>query len=276
MRNAVVVFTKVPKEGETKTRLTVDRGGIFSPQEAKEFYEACLLDVIDHCLAAKCGDVYLCYNQGGSGEYLEELIAAHFAPQSIKEIFSDQGGHFDVAMQYAADYILRDGKADRLADNIFIVGGDMPCLQPATMKNAVSKLAELAASERALACAKPCDARNENIGAAIVESADQAGGFNIIGYTCTTPFNFIEVFYNPTGAMVLDMVVRKAVEKMIPISLIELVPDFDILEDLGGFIPVMNTLKLAERYDPQVVSPKRTMKFLQDMGIEAAAQVPEM
>jgi len=274
MRNAVVIFTKVPKAGETKTRLTIDRGGIFTPEEAKQFYEASLLDVVDQCIASACCDVYICYNHSGDRCYLEQIIATISAPEAIKGIFPDQGGCFDAAMQYAADYILQDGGPERLADSVFIVGGDMPGLQPATIADAVKKLEELAASKKALECAKQCDRFGLGIGAAIVESADQAGGFNIIGYTCTTPFNFEEIFYNMEGGTVLDLVVQKAVENTIPISLIEMVPDIDIPEDLGGFIPVMNTLQLAERYDPKVVAPKRTIRILREMGIESAAQVP--
>lgn len=275
MRNAVVVFTKVPQEGETKTRLTIERGGIFTLEEAKQFYEACLLDVVDHCIASDCCDVYICYNQSGDRSYLEQILSTAAVPAAIKGIFPDQGGCFDAAMQYAADYILRDGGAERLADSVFIVGGDMPCLQPATMQEAVKKLAELAVTKRALECAKKCNGLELNIGAAIVESADQAGGFNIIGFTCSTPFNFEKLFYDMKGGTVLDLVVQKAAETMIPISLVEMVPDFDIPEDLGGFIPVMNTMQLAERYDPKVTAPKRTLKFLSDMGIEAVAKVPE-
>lgn len=273
MRNAIVVFTKVPKAGETKTRLTTDRGGIFTPEEAKEFYEACLLDVIDSCVASGCCEVYICHNQAGDGNYLKLLLETISEPQSIKEIFLDEGGSFDQAMQYAADYILQNGMPQRLADSVLIVGGDMPCLQPVTIQEAVKKLETLASSTKALNCAKRYEGCM-NVGAAIIESADQAGGFNIIGYTCTTPFNFDGVFYNQEGITVLDMVLRKALESNIPLSLVEMVPDIDIPEDLGGLIPVMNTLQLAQQYDATVVSPKRTIKFLQEMGIESSAPVP--
>lgn len=275
MRNAIVVFTKVPKAGETKTRLTIDRGGIFTPEEAKEFYEACLLDVIDNCVASRCCEVYICYNQGGDGNYLKLLLETITEPESIKGIFSDEGGSFDHAMQYAADYIMKEGAPERLADSILIVGGDMPCLQPATIQAAVEKLEIIASSQKALDCAKSRAGCKSNIGAAIIESADQAGGFNIIGYTCTTPFNFDGVFYNQEGITVLDMVMRKALESNIPLSLVEVVLDIDTPEDLGGLIPVMHTLQLAQQYDATVVSPKRTINFLRKMGIESTAPVPQ-
>lgn len=275
MRNAIVIFTKVPKAGETKTRLTTDRGGIFTPEEAKKFYEACLLDVIDNCVASGCCDVYICHNRGGDGNYLKLLIETSSASQSVKEIFSDQGGYFDCAMQYAADYIMKNGEVGRLADSVLIIGGDMPCLQPVTIQGAVKKLEIIASSKKALDCAKSRENCKSNIGAAIIESADQAGGFNIIGYTCTTPFKFDGVFYNQEGTTVLDMVLRKALESNIPLSLVETVLDIDIPEDLGGLIPVMNTLQFAEQYDVTVVSPKRTIIFLQEMGIASVATVPQ-
>jgi len=274
MRNAIVVFTKVPKAGETKTRLTIDRGGIFTPEEAKKFYEACLLDVIDHCITSRCCDVYVCHNQRGDSNYLKLLLKTISEPQFIKEIFSDEGGSFDHAMQYAADYIMKKGAPERLADSVLIVGGDMPCLQPVTLQDAVKKLEIIASSPKALDCAKR-EGFTLNIGSAIIESADQAGGFNIIGYTCTTPFTFDGVFYNQEGITVLDMVVRKALVSNIPLSLVEMVPDIDIPEDLGGLIPVMNTLQLAKHYDATIVAPKRTIIFLQEMGIESTAPVPK-
>lgn len=271
MQHAAVVFTKVPEAGQVKTRLVIDRGGIFTAEEAKVFYEASLLDVIDHCIASNCCDVYICYNQGGDADYLKQLVSTLSAPQAVKRIFSDEGGPFDRAMQYAADYILKDGEADRLADAVFIVGGDMPCLQPANIQQAVQKLEILAATEKALECARLCKARSPDIGAAIIESADQAGGFNIIGYTCATPFRFESVFYNQEGMTALDAVARKALEGNIPINLIEMVPDIDLPEDLGGLIPVMNTLQLAKRYDDTVVLPMRTIQILQAMGLESVA-----
>lgn len=271
MHHAAVVFTKVPEAGRVKTRLTIERDGIFTSEEAKVFYEASLLDVIDHCIASDCCDVYICYNQGGDADYLKQLVLTLPSPQSIKGIFADEGGPFDRAMQYAADYILRNGEAGRLADAVFIVGGDMPCLQPAHIQQAVQKMEILAATEKALACAKLCEARSSDIGAAIIESADQAGGFNIIGYTCTAPFRFESVFYNPEGMTALDAVARKALEGNIPINLIEMVPDIDLPEDLGGLIPVMNTLQLAKRYDDTVILPIRTIRVLQAIGLESVA-----
>lgn len=273
MKTAVVVFTKVPKAGDTKTRLSIERGGIFTLEEAASFYRASLLDVLDSCIAADCADLYICQNLKGDQKVMEELVQETSNPQGIKEIFKDQGGHFDEGMQYAIDYILRDGGEDRLADSVIIVGGDNPALQPATLREAVQKLEKLASSKEAKECALKYKkyATEPEVGAAMIESIDQEGGFNLIGYTYSTPFSFEGVFYNLDGVTALDMIARKAAERDIPISIVEMVPDVDLPIDLASFLPVLNTLELAAKYDEDIVLPKRTAKFLKDLNLETTA-----
>lgn len=275
MRNALIIFTKVPKAGETKTRLTEERGGILTPEEAKEFYESSLLDVIDACIASGSGDVYICYNINGDREYLKNMLKSVTDPLAIKEIFPDEGSTFDNGMQYAFDYIFKDGGESRLADSAIIIGGDAPSIQPLTIKAAVDKLDKIARGAKALACAKYIGETVPEIGGAMIESIDQEGGFNLIGVTYTAPFRFNGVFYNMSGVTALDMIAFKAAELRIPISIVEMIPDVDLPTDLASLIPILNTLQLAEQYDPEITAPKRTMKYLQELGLQAIATVPE-
>jgi GTP:adenosylcobinamide-phosphate guanylyltransferase len=191
-------------------------------------------------------------------------------PHLVKDIFADEGKTFDYGMQYAADYVLRNGSQDRLADSVMILGGDIPCLQPATIREAFRKLDLLASSPAAYACAV-CKEGNPPIGGAIVESADQEAGFNIIAFTCTTPFDFNGVFYNPYGITALDMIARKAAEHKIPISLVDMLPDIDLPVDLASLIPVVKTLQLAEKFDSTLVAPQRTIRILESLGFETVA-----
>lgn len=276
MQNAIVIFTKVPKVGVSKTRLTTARGGLFTPEEAKDFYEACLLDVIDHCVSADSGDVYICQNSLGDNDYLKQILTTISNPQAIKEIFSDVEGSFDQCMQYAADYILKKGEAGRLADSVLLVGGDLPCLQSSNIKEAVSKMKKLASTNQGLAVAMHSEGIESSVGAAMVASTCQEGGFSMIGYTCTTPFDFEGVFYNKEGITALDVLVQKTSSHNIPFGLVEAVPDVDIPVDLASQIPVLKALQLARKYDATIDLPTRTMKFLIDeMGIESSAMPPQ-
>ena len=275
MRNSVVIFTKVPKSGETKTRLTTDRGGILTPEEALALYEGCVLDVINVCISANCGDVRICYNKTGDVDYLESLLTKVSDRSQIKEVYADKGGIFDNCMQYAADYLLKENGSGKLADSIVIVGGDIPTLQPYILQETVKKMEKLAYSNAGLAAATKISNADQGIGAAVVEGACQEGGFSIVGYTCTTPFDFNGVFYNPDGITALDMLVAKTVEKNIPLGVVEAVPDVDIPVDLASMIPVVKALRLASYHDESILVPVNTLKVLEEIGLESTAPPPQ-
>ena len=275
MRNAIVVFSKVPKLGKTKTRLTIDKGGIMTPAEAMAFYEGCVLDVINVCIAAQAGDVWICYNQDGDREYLEQFLQRTADSSKICGIFADKGGSFDDCIQYAADYILKDGSAGRLADSVMIVGGDIPSLQPEMLQGAYAKMVKLAGSEAGLAVADQAKQADKPIGAAIVEGACQEGGFSIIGFTCATPFDFHKVFYNMDGITALDMLVSKAREKKIPLATVAMAPDVDIPIDLASMIPVLRALQLSADYDGSIMVPVNTIEIMEKIGLESTTTPPQ-
>ncbi len=254
MRNAVVIFTKVPCAGTVKMRLTTERGGILSREEAQEFYQACLLDVVESCLKADCCDLYVCHDAEGDAGYLEGILNEVPSAGRVREIFSDTGESFDKGMQYAVDHILKNGSSERLADAVVIVGGDMPTLQPQTLRTAFQKLDQLTVH-----------------GAALVVGADQECGFNIIGYTHGTPFRFDEVFYNRLGVTALDMIAIKAMEQEIPVALLETVPDIDLVPDFAHLLTVLKMMQLAHTYDAGIQLPHRTISVLTELGYEAAA-----
>ncbi len=275
MRNTIIVFTKVPKSGETKTRLMTEREGILTPDEAMALYEGCLLDVINVCIASKSGDVRICYNNKGDVDYLEKLLEKVSDRSQIKELYADKGGNFDDCMQYAADHILKEGGPDRLADSLLIVGGDIPTLQPYILQDAVKKMKKLACSKAGLAAAIKLGTENRHLGAALVEGACQEGGFSIIGYTCATPFAFKGVFYNQDGITALDMLLLKAVENSIPLAVVEAVPDVDIPVDLASMIPVVKALRLASYHDESILTPVNTLGILEEIGLESTATPPQ-
>lgn len=275
MKKAVMVFTKVPKLGEVKTRLTEARGGIFTPEEANDFYESCLLDVIDVCLSIRQADIWICYNKDGERSYLDSLLAKVKIPQRIAGVFSDQGGSFDQCMQYAADFILKSGREDRFADGLLIIGGDLPTLQPGIVEAALAKMESLSMSEAGQKAANKKVANEEVcIGASIVEGACQEGGFSIVGFTCSTPFDFDGVFYNQEGVTALDMLVNKVEEKELPFAAVEMVPDVDIPVDLAGLMPTLRAIEISAKNDPSIIIPVRTISYLREIGLQSVALPP--
>ncbi|UWG98201.1 DUF2064 domain-containing protein [Dehalobacter sp. DCM] len=268
MKKAIIVFTKVPKVGVVKTRLTEARGGILTPEEANTLYESCMLDVIDVALSLDNVDIWICYNNDGDRPYLDSILAQVSYPQKIAGVFSDNGGSFDDCMQYATDFLLKTGRADRLADGILLIGGDLPTLQPYILVDALNKLEKLSESEAGRKAAKTISTA-PSTGAAIIEGSCQEGGFSIVGLTCTTPFDFHTVFYNMDGITALDVLVAKAENENIPLGMVEQVPDVDIPVDLASAMPVIRAIELAGKYDDTLMIPKRTIKFLNDVGLQS-------
>jgi hypothetical protein len=51
-KNAVLLFSKPPIPGLVKTRLTIERGGNLSPEQAAEFFTCSLFDMTDLVMVA--------------------------------------------------------------------------------------------------------------------------------------------------------------------------------------------------------------------------------
>lgn len=227
-------------------------------------YEGFLVDVINVCIAADCGEVKVCYNAGGDPDFLDQLLAKSSDRSKIVEIYPDQGGSFDNCMQYAADHILKKGSDPDGLKSVVIVGGDIPTLQPYILQDAVRKLKKLAYSNHA-----------EQAGMALVEGACQEGGFSLVGFTAATPFDFTGVFYNQDGITALDMLIAKAGCNNIPLGVVEAIPDVDIPVDLAGMIPVVKALKAAADYDATILAPLHTLRVLEIIGLESTATPPQ-
>ncbi|WP_019850033.1 DUF2064 domain-containing protein [Desulfitobacterium sp. PCE1] len=277
MKKAILVFTKVPRVGDCKTRLTEARGGILTYEEATKFYEACVLDVIDVCLSVENADFWICYNKEGDRAYLDNLLTQVTHPERIAGVFSDQGGTFDECMQYASDYILKSGGEERLADAILISGGDLPTLQPHILVDALNKLEVLSKSEagQKVALSKVQADDGAWIGAALVEGSCQEGGFSLVGQTCTTKFDYYSVFYNVNGITALDRLATKAIEEDLPLAYVEQVPDIDIPVDLASQVPMLSVIEHAAKFDDSLMVPRRTITILNEMGIVSVALPPE-
>jgi len=276
LKHAIIVFTKVPEAGNVKTRLTHERGGILTQEEAKYVYEACLQDVIDVCTSVDNAKVWICYNAKGDRNHLGMILTQLKRLDRIAGIFADEGGCFDECMQYAVECLLKPGQTEKLAESILIVGGDVLGLQKHTLIDAIEKLERLSSSPAGQQAATHNDSFHSDIGAAMVVSADQEGGFNIAGYTCNTPFDFRTVFYNMEGITALEALAEKAREEHIPLLPLDIVFDIDLPVDLATIIPILNVLEQGTSYDSRITAPVRTIAVLRDLGLKATANPVEI
>ena len=69
MKRAVIVFTRVPIPGQTKTRMMP----YFSPEECAKLHENFLKDIAQECEKVNA-DIFVCYTPKKGKAYLEKLF----------------------------------------------------------------------------------------------------------------------------------------------------------------------------------------------------------
>ena len=69
MKWAVIVFTRVPIPGQTKTRMMP----YFSPEECAKLHENFLKDIAQECEKVNA-DIFVCYTPEKGKAYLEKLF----------------------------------------------------------------------------------------------------------------------------------------------------------------------------------------------------------
>ncbi len=255
-----------------KTRLSVLKDGIFTPEDACELYKCMLLDVIDVCLEAFNQALQHCQNdiqndtavdheQNIADNYeliisttpatsvakMEDLLRAEGF--SVIKVICDSGSSFDEHYNDAFEQVWQMG-----ADCILSMGADMPAL---TTDDVIRGFKELHAIE--------------NTGG-IVLSPDQEMGVSIIGWPRSTSFDHTGVFYNPSGLTVLPAYIGKARDAGLAAIYLAPVPDVDTMADLAHNV----TLVEALAYCDNTVSPRRTAAALADLGIEIRVPVNDL
>ena len=94
MKRAVIVFTRVPIPGQTKTRMMP----YFSPEECAKLHENFLKDIAQECEKVNA-DIFVCYTPEKGKAYLEKLF------RKAKEYISQTGEGLGERMYQAIEYM---------------------------------------------------------------------------------------------------------------------------------------------------------------------------
>lgn len=262
-KHALLLFTKVPAPGMTKTRLTKERGGIFSPEEALSFYQASLLDVVEICfraldelnLPAQPGkedptdqyDLYISCSPVSKQVELEQYIKGAERWQAPIHFIVDRGDTFD---QHFDDAFIQLFSRDY--QSVVAVGGDMPTMPASHIVQAFQWLAYF-------------DALSDKGG--FIQAPCQACGVSLIGYTAKTAMDSQGVFYNQQGIPALDAYTIKASQRGIPTALLMPVADVDNIEDLAHTISLIKAIQYASHFQPDLFVPHRTLAWIDRMQL---------
>ena len=257
-KNALIFFTKVPAPGMTKTRLTKEAGGIFTPEEAAEFYLAVMLDTAEVGFRAL---ELLQQSAAGEEEYTFFVCAAPVDDHPrLQEIFSDlgergvpthyiadEGGNFNEHFNDAFQQVFAKG-----FDAAVAIGGDQPQMSTTNIISAFQWLRKFSASHAE---------------SGLVHCPCQACGVSLIGLNSKTPMDFAGVFYNANGVSALDAIINICVAKEIPVAALETVADIDNVEDLAHALSLAHSQEYTSRFQEGVVVPQRFLAWAAENGL---------
>jgi uncharacterized protein len=264
-KHALVLFTKYPEPGLTKTRLMEENGGNLTAVEAAALYKAMVLDTASVGLHALNNSLHE-DNQADSFKFcicspadhlpkVLEMFDDAFPTEEI-EYIADSGRNFDEHFDSCYRQLF-----DRGYHSVVCIGGDLPGITPSLVCRAFKSLFLLGDHSGCGAMAlAPC----------------QAGGVSLVGITRETPMIFEGVFYNSLGVTALDALIDIAAQKDIPVALFEALADVDYGEDLGHMISVLNAMAYASRFDKGILVPARTLDFIHSIGLAAISQPNEL
>jgi glycosyltransferase A (GT-A) superfamily protein (DUF2064 family) len=266
-RHALLLFTKPPVPGLVKTRLTREKGGPFSPEEAAEIFRRSLFDVAELCcLALSELEAENAAERAASPDADEHQYAFYLSttPEEnvaiLRSAFEDLGewpreftyivdtgatfdDHFDSAFAQLFDAGF---------DSVLSVGADIPLLPRGHLIDGFRWLAHfLATSEKGGIVQAPC----------------QEVGVSLIGWTRGTAVNHQGVYYNMTGRPALDAYVEKSTAGEIPLVTLQPVADIDDVSDLAHATSLARALRYSRSFQPDLYVPERFLDWVDWRGV---------
>jgi hypothetical protein len=262
-RHALVLFTKYPEPGVTKTRLMQENGGTLTALEAAELYKAMVLDTatlglyaVDCCRRNLQGEFIFCICSSPEEHMsrIQEMFSMAL-PGAAIEYIVDRGSNFDEHFNSCYSQLFENGY-----HAVICIGGDLPGLTPDLICRAFEWLSRF---------------ETDSGNGAMVLAPCQAAGVSLVGITREAGFDFRGVFYNPDGVPALDGLVRRAEQEGIPLALFEAVSDVDYGEDLAHAISIVNAMAYAARFQQGLLVPKRTLEFIRTTGLVTCSEPNE-
>lgn len=261
-KHTFLLFTKAPTPGVTKTRLTTARGGIFTPQEAADFYQASLLDVVEIGFKALAElniptetdtneqdryDFIVSCPLRDDQQKLEALFKAAGPWPGTISFIHDRGKTFDEHFDDAFHQLFDHGY-----HSVVSIGGDLPTMPVNHIVQAFQWLEYF-------------DSYSDRGG--FVQAPCQECGVSLVGYTNRPPIDSTGVFYNRLGIPALDAYINKATDKGIPVASLTPVADVDDTRDLAHTISLLHAISYASLSQPGLFLARRTLTWIQSSGV---------
>lgn len=256
---ALLVFAKPPLPGLVKTRLSQERGGPLTRQEAAEFFSCSLLDVLDAAddaldelqagpdAAGRSYRLVICTAPG------EGLAAMHAAAEGAGErrrpitYLEDEGEGFEERFAGAFKRLFARG-----ADSVVAIGADAPAMPRAHLVGAFRQLARL----------------REDFGRpGFVMAPCQESGIALVGCDADTPISHEGVYYREDGRAALDVYRERVEAAGIPCACLPPVSDVDDAEDLRRLVSHARALRAAAPFQDEARPPRHVLDWADRRGL---------
>lgn len=196
-RNALIVFTREPEPGRTKTRLMP----YFSPEQCAELHRCMLKDISREMRKADAA-IIVAYTSENTGNPV--LLRSIMGKSTL--FIRQRGGDIGSRMQNAIDDILRLGY-----DNAVLIGTDIPEIKAETINTSFDLL-------------ENCD---------VVIGPTYDGGYYLIGMKTVHPEAFNVESYG--GSSVFDETAGYLRKAGLSVRETDTYADLDTKDDLSGF-----------------------------------------
>lgn len=194
-KRAIILFTRIPIAGQTKTRLMP----YFSPKECAELHTCFLRDIAEQCKKVQA-DIFVCYTPDGNVSRLKKSINERAA------YFQQEGDGLGERMSNAISYVLQIGY-----DSCVLIGADIPEIRAGDFRQAFAVL--------------------EKWDVVFGPAAD--GGYYLVGMKKLHQKIFEKQKYGRGD--VLENAGRLLAEQGLEAGYIRMLHDLDTREDLSGY-----------------------------------------
>jgi len=266
---ALLIFSKPPIPGLVKTRLTIQNGGIFTPELAADLFRRCLYDVTELSMHALIelqwdNDAQVAANPEADRIIYDLFVSTTPAEnlELMKQTF-DEIGPWPMEIHYLVDSgSTFDDHFDDAIRQIFELGyesfvaisADIPTLPKSHLKQSFQWLNYFQAQGTPGFIMAPC----------------QECGTSMIGFSYNTPIDNQGVYYNLNGRPALDAYVVKMQEANIPGAYFSPIADIDESEDLAHAISCLRAIKQCAPFQSDLFVANRVIDWCDAMGVKAS------
>jgi uncharacterized protein len=218
--NALVILTKAPEPGQSKTRLVPP----LSFEETAELARALLLDQLQNLARFTAAQLFIAFTPPSAANFFETLLSHEGS------CFSQQGYSLGDRMRHAFEVLFSRGFS-----RVLLIGGDLPAVPLETLDDAVAVL--------------------ENKNSEVVLGPSLDGGYYLVGMSRLIPEIFEGILWSRPDVLTLTTAKLVALERKY--KLISPWYDIDTIDDLqhlkshiaaapAGFMK--NTLALLQKF----------------------------